>query len=443
MTASPANERLAAVRVLTNVLQNRESLSSCLPKAQAELTNPGLKAFVQAICNGVLRGYFRYLALLNILMERPLKPRDSDIQYLLLIGLCELHERRSPDYAIVSEVLVAAEQLDKTWAKRLLNGVLRNFIRRRDELLDKVATQAKARFASPLWLIEHVKKDWPDDWQLILEAGNRQAPMVLRVNTAKISRTDYLALLETENLTAKPLAFVDTAVQLLEPCDVNSLPGFGSGLVSVQDAAAQLAACLLDPQPRDRVLDACAAPGGKTLHLLEYQSALNEIVAVELDPARTKRINENLHRAGDIAGKVTLKLADAADTGTWWDGKPFERILLDAPCSASGVIRRHPDIKLLRRPDDIPALAEQQACLLDQLWPLLTPGGRLLYCTCSIFSAENQKQIAAFLARTPSAREVALNLPFARACYPGYQLLPGDHGTDGFYYAALEKPTAC
>jgi 16S rRNA (cytosine967-C5)-methyltransferase len=437
------SERLAVVRVLTNVLQNRESLSSCLPKVQAELTNTSQKAFVQAICNGVLRGYFGYLALLKILMERPLKSRDNDILYLLLIGLCELHEQRSPDYAIVSEVLVAAEQLDKPWAKRLLNGVLRNFIRGRDELLNKIATQAEAFFASPQWLIDRVKKDWPDNWQHILEAGNRQAPMILRVNTSKISRADYLALLQAENIAAKPLDIVDTALQLSEPCEVNVLPGFETGLVSVQDAAAQLAAALLAPQAGDRILDACAAPGGKTQHLLEHQPALNEIIAVELDSARTKRIEENLRRAGEIASKVILKLADAANTETWWDGKLFERILLDAPCSASGVIRRHPDIKLLRRPGDIATLAETQAMLLDKLWPLLAPGGRLLYCTCSIFSAENQQQIASFLARTPSAREIALNLPFAHACYPGSQLLPGDHEADGFYYVALEKPAAC
>lgn len=435
----PTDERIAAVLVLQRVIDRGESLSACLPAVQLQLTDPQQRTFVQAMSYGVLRDYHRLNVLLGLLIERPLKSRDQDIRCLLLIGVHELNEQRSPEYAIVSQWVNCAEALGKPWAKGLINGILRNFIRRRDQLLERAMAEPTARYASPSWFIDNLRRDWPDEWEALLKACNCRAPMMLRVNLSRISRDDYLQLLKAQGIAAEPFDLVQSAVRLETPVDVSRLPGFENGDVSVQDAAAQLAALLLDPQAGDRVLDACAAPGGKTLHLLEHQPALAELAAVELDPKRVARIDENLARAGDLREKVKIKLADAADVEAWWDGRPFQRILLDAPCSASGVIRRHPDIKLLRRSGDIAALAEVQARLLDRLWPLLATEGVLLYCTCSIFKEENERQAGAFLARTRDARSVPLDIPFAQDRVVGRQIFPGAGDTDGFFYAAFSK----
>lgn len=431
--------RLAAARVLHRVIEG-ESLSAGLPAVLLQLGDTQQHAFVQALSYGATRFYHRLSIVLDRLMPRPLKPRDRDLRCLMLTGLYELYEQRTPGYAVVSEWVDCADKLGKTWAKGLVNGILRNFIRRREELLARAMDEPIGRYASPAWFIDMLRRDWPDDWQALLEAGNGRAPMVLRVNLSRITREDYLRRLDAEGIAAEPVEALESAVRLTVPVDVDRLPGFATGLVSVQDTAAQLAAVLLDPQPEDRVLDACAAPGGKTMHLLERQPRLSELVAVELDPARAKRIDENLARAGEWREKVQVKPADAADIETWWDGQPFQRILLDAPCTASGVIRRHPDIKLLRRSEDLAALAAVQAGLLDRLWPLLAPGGVLLYCTCSLFKEENERQTAAFLARTRDACPVFLGIPFARDRDSGWQIFPGGAAdTDGFFYAAFGK----
>lgn len=431
-----SNPRLAAGRVLQRVIKG-ESLSTSLPAVQLQLTDPQQRAFVQAISYGTLRFYYRLNPVLDLLMERGLKSRDQDLRCLILTGLYELYEQRTPDHAVVSEWVDCADFLGKAWAKGLINGILRNFIRRREQLLERAMTDPAARYASPPWLIDTLRRDWPDDWEALLEAGNSRAPMILRVNLLQTSRDDYLDQLKTEGIAAEPVEAVESAVRLITPVDVARLPGFETSVVSVQDAAAQLAAVLLDPQMGDRVLDACAAPGGKTVHLLERQPALAELVAVELDSERARRIDENLARSGELRGKVKVKLADAANVDAWWDGQPFQRILLDAPCSASGVIRRHPDIKLLRRSGDLSALVAVQAELLSRLWPLLAPGGVLLYCTCSIFKEENEQQAEAFLARTQDARSMPLAVPLARDRAVGQQILPG--ATDGFFYAAFSK----
>lgn len=433
---SLSDPRLAAVRVLQRVIEG-ESLSTCLPAVQLQLVDAQQHAFVQALSYGTVRFYHRIGVVLDLLMARPLKPRDRDLHCLMLAGLYELYEQRTPDYAAVSEWVNCADSLGKSWAKGLINGILRNSIRRREDLLERAMAVPVARYASPAWLIDTLRRDWPDDWQALLEAGNSRAPMVLRVNLLRATREDYLRQLAAEGIAAEPLEAVESAVLLSTPVDVAQLPGFETGLVSVQDAAAQLAAVLLDPRAGDRVLDACAAPGGKAMHLLERQPQLAELVAVELDPERARRIDENFARAGELREKVKVKLADAADVDSWWDGRPFQRILLDAPCSASGVIRRHPDIKLLRRSGDVAALVKVQAGLLDRLWPLLASKGVLLYCTCSIFKEENERQAETFLARAGDARPVSLSVPFARDRGVGQQIFPGI--TDGFFYAAFSK----
>jgi 16S rRNA (cytosine967-C5)-methyltransferase len=437
---SPLNERLAVMRVLQRVIEG-ESLSKSLPAAQLQLTDARQRAYVQAISYGALRFYHRICAVLDLLMNRPLKSRDLDIRCLLLAGLYELYENRSPDYAVVSGWVNCADDAGKNWAKGLVNGILRNFVRSREQLLERVMSDPVARYASPSWLIDTVRRDWPDAWEAMLQAGLSQAPMILRVNLSRTTRDDYLRALTAEDIVAEPVEAVESAIRLSAPIDVTQLPGFETGLVSVQDTSAQLAAVLLNPQPGDRVLDACAAPGGKAMHLLEYQPGMAELIAVESDRERAKRIDENLFRAGELRQKVKVKLADAADIDSWWDERPFQRILLDVPCSASGVIRRHPDIKLLRRRDDVEDLVRVQAELLSRLWPVLAPGGILLYCTCSIFKAENELQAQAFLAQNHDARSQSLSIPFAQDRDAGQQIFPGAADADGFFYAAFSKIT--
>jgi len=313
--------------------------------------------------------------------------------------------------------------------------VLRRY-QREQAVLDAAAeAEPVARHAHPHWLLTRLQQDWPDDWQAVCAANNARAPMTLRVNTLRGSPADYQQRLTEAGLAATSQPHAPAALVLTEPTDVAALPGFAAGDVSVQDAAAQLAAPLLDVQAGQRVLDACAAPGGKTAHLLENNPSA-ELVALDNDAARLDRVAETLARL-QLAAR--LLHADAGQVVDWWDGKPFDRILLDAPCSASGVIRRHPDIKALRRAVDIDALAAQQARLLDALWPCLAPGGKLLYVTCSVLAAENGRQVKTFLARTPDAAALPLAADWGRPAGHGRQILPGEADMDGFFYALLVK----
>jgi 16S rRNA (cytosine967-C5)-methyltransferase len=301
-----------------------------------------------------------------------------------------------------------------------VNGVLRNYLRQRESLLAAAAADDQTAQQHPRWWLAKLRRAYPQDWQRIVAAGNTQPPMTLRVNQRSLTPADYVARLETVGLAARSLG--QSALQLLKPVPVDALPGFFEGLVSVQDAGAQRAAELLDPAPGERVLDACAAPGGKTAHLLERADV--DLLALDIDASRTRRIEENLRRLGL---KATLRVADCSAVDQWWDGRPFDAILADVPCSASGVVRRHPDIKWLRREGDIRRFAHTQTAILDALWPLLKPGGRLLYATCSVFSEENGAQIDAFLVRQPGAERLSEE-----------QLLPQEEH-DGFYYALLRK----
>lgn len=430
------NARAVAALALSQVLGEGRSLSSALPAqlAQTPLTRDA--GLVQELCFGTARYHPRLQALLACLIDRPLKRKDSEVQALLLLGLYQLLYMRIPAHAAVAETVSAARQLGKEWASGLINGVLRNFQRNSASLLADVDADDASALAHPAWLLAMVRKAWPEQWREILIANNARPPMTLRVNARRVTRDDYQARLAAAGMDAIAVAGVASAITLAAPRDVHELPGFADGDVSVQDAAAQLAAFLLDLAPGQRVLDACAAPGGKTCHILEHEAALAELVALDSDARRLVRVQENLDRLGLQA---SLVCADAGDVAAWWDGVGFDRILLDAPCSATGVIRRHPDIKLLRRADDISLLVAEQQRLLKALWPLLKPGGRLVYATCSILPRENARQIAGFLQRQPDARELPMALDWGLACSHGRQQLPGEQGMDGFYYAVLER----
>lgn len=426
--------RDAAVRVLQQVLLNGRSLA-----AARSLLDDGLdardRALAMELVNGVLRWRLRLEALLQVLLHKPLRKKDYDIQLLLLLALYELTELRTPDYAVVNEAVALTRRAGKQWASAMVNAVLRGFIRDRQGLLAAVDRDDVARFAHPRWLIELLAQDWPDSVERILVANNQRPPMWLRVNLSRVSVTDYAALLAAEQIATQRHPEVEEALKLEQPMDVGRLPGFDAGRVSVQDAAAQLAAKLLAAQDSERVLDLCAAPGGKTCHILETAPAI-DMTAVELEAARMQMLQQNLDRLGQ---RARLIVGDATRADSWWDGEPFDRILVDAPCSASGVIRRHPDIKSLRHADDLKSLTDVQQRILVQAWRMLKPGGLLLYVTCSVLKRENERQIEQLLSACADATEVVIDAAWGIACHHGRQLLPGDSDGDGFYFARLAK----
>ena len=432
------NPRLAAAKALTAVLNGKASLNSSLPLQldKVEVRDRGL---TQDLAFGTARWQPRLSALANKLLQKPFKAADADVEALLLVGLYQLLYTRIPAHAAIGETVGCADKLKKPWAKGLLNAVLRNAQRESEALLAELEHDPVVRTAHPRWLQKTLKAFWPQQWEAICAANNAHPPMILRVNRRHHSRDAYLQLLIEAGIEAQPCAFSQDGIVLAEACDVRNLPGFAEGWISVQDEAAQLAADLLDLAPGQRVLDACCAPGGKTCHILEVEPQLAGVVAVDLEAKRLVRVRENLERLGLSAELIA---ADGRDTATWWDGKPFQRILLDAPCSATGVIRRHPDIKLTRQPDDIPALAALQGELLDAMWPTLEVGGILLYATCSTLPTENTEVIEAFLARTPGARELDIAGEFGIKQPHGRQLLAQEGGHDGFYYAKLIKIAA-
>lgn len=430
------NVRAVTAQVLGQVLNQGGSLAMVLPPALAQI-KPQDRGLLQELCYGVCRWQLQLQALLDLLLERPLDPREPTVRALLLTGLYQLHHLRIPEHAAVAETVTAARQLRKSWAANLVNAVLRSFLRRRVELLAHVEADTVARTAHPRWLLEWLQRDWPDDWPTIIAANNIRPPFTLRVNPHAISRKAYQLRLAAAGTLAEPVATVATALILAEPVELIMLPGFAEGWVSVQDAAAQLAAPLLELQSGMRVLDACSAPGGKTGHILECTPD-TDLTALDQDTARLERVQDTLTRLRLNARLVT---GDASQPVDWWDGIPYDRILVDAPCSATGVIRRHPDIKGLRRETDIAVLARKQQRILASLWPLLRPGGRLLYATCSVLRQENEHVVAAFLATHPDASAQPIKAGWGRALPQGRQILPGEASMDGFYYAVLVKST--
>lgn len=432
------NPRLAAARALAAVLAGRASLGSSLP-TQLEHVEPRDRGLVQELAFGAARWQPRLSTLAARLLQKPFKAGDRDVEALLLVGLYQLLYTRIPPHAAIGETVGCADKLKKPWAKGLLNAVLRRAQRESEVLLAEVDKDPAARLAHPRWLQKALKKSWPEQFEAICAANNAHPPMTLRVNRRHGSRDDYLEELNRVGFEATACEFSRDGINLVQPCDVRELPGFAEGRVSVQDEAAQLAADLLELAPNQRVLDACCAPGGKACHLMEAEPALAGVVAVDLEESRLVRVRENLAR---LQLSAELFAADARDTAKWWDGKAFQRILLDAPCSATGVIRRHPDIKLTRTAEDIEALAKLQGELLDALWATLEVGGVMVYATCSVMPQENSEQIAAFLGRTPGARELDLPGPWGIKQPHGRQLLPQQGGHDGFYYAKLIKISA-
>lgn len=431
------NIRLAAVKVLEQVTVKGRSLDTALPE-QFDQIAAQERPLLQELCYGVLRWRWRLTAILEPLLQKPLRERDADVMLLLLVGLYQLTYLDIPEHASVSETVNAASLMGKTkaWSKSLVNAVMRNYLRQKTALQAAADREDVGALSHPPWLLQAFALNWPDDWRSIASANNQRAPMTLRVNLRKGTRENYLRTLQSLQIEARIATHTETGIILLTPLDVKRLPGFSEGLVSVQDAAGQLTASLLNLAKGQRVLDACAAPGGKTSHILEAQPDLIEVVALDKNEQRLERVNENLQRLGLTA---TLKTADAADPASWFSGAPFERILLDAPCSATGVIRRHPDIKSLRRPSDIPALALEQAHLLSTLWPLLAHRGMLVYSTCSILAQENVAQLTQFLALHADAREVPIEASWGHALQVGRQILPGEDDMDGFYFARIEK----
>lgn len=426
--------RATAARVIADVVKKKQSLNAVLTAA-LPLLPENERSLCQQLCYGVLRWHPQLNAISQQLLSKSLKAKDADIAALLLCGLYQLRELRIPSHAAISETVNATKTLGKQWAKGLINASLRNYQRQQDEIDKKLTQSDSALFAHPDWLIESFKHDWPNNWQAILNASNQQPPMMLRVNQQKGTKQDYLERLINADIAASEISQSPEGLLLEKPCDVYQLPGFTDGDVSVQDGAAQHVAALLDIKPGLRILDACAAPGGKTCHILEHEPS-NDVIALDIAAHRLQQIEQNTER---LKLKATLIASDAADIDAWWDGKLFDRILIDAPCSGTGVIRRHPDIKLLRRPDDISSLASQQQHLLNTLWPLLKPDGLLVYTTCSALKQENELQIENFLQHHPEAEEIEVSTAPAQRRPFGYQRLPGDDNLDGFYYACLHR----
>ncbi len=428
------NARAAALDILLGVLHDGRSADAGLAQVSMLLADPRDVSFCRALVYGVLREHRRLAALRDQLLRSPLKTRDQDMAIAIELGLLQLMALEVKPHAAVSETVALARSRGKAWAAKLINAVLRRFQREQQALLAIVDADPGVRWSAPDWLVAQLKQDWPQEWQALLAAQNTRAAMTLRVNQRLTHVADYQAELATVGLEAKPLPGFADALVLAEPAPVDALPGFRQGQCSVQDGAAQLAAGLLAPRAGARVLDACAAPGGKSAHLLESSDI--ELLALDSDAGRLEKVAETLTR---LQLTARMQVADAGNPEDWWDGRQFDAILLDAPCSGSGVIRRHPDIKWLRRADDPPKLEAEQKRLLTALWPLLAAGGRLLYATCSVLQRENEGMIKQFMAEHDDAHALALTLPVGREVGYGFQILTGEAGVDGFYYACLEK----
>ena len=393
-----------------------------------QLTSQQLGA-INDLSYGTLRFGFQLDCVLAELLNKPMQ--DADLRWLLLIALYQLEHTRAAPYAIVDHAVRSAAALGHAHAGGLVNAVLRNFLRKREAVLAGAKKTDVGRYAFPQWWIAHLRTQYPQQWAAILEAGNTHPPLTLRVNCRRTTVADYLAELARHEIAAQQTG--EWAVRIKNPVTVDRLPEFATGLVSVQDAAAQLAAPMLDAQSGMRVLDACAAPGGKTTHLLERADL--DLLAVDSDATRLARVKQNLDR---LQLNATLVAADVQSLDNWWDGRPFDRVLADVPCTASGVVRRHPDIKWLRRTVDSARFASQQRTMLDALWQVLASGGKLLYVTCSVFEEENTRQIDDFIARHADARRLPLSKAVCSDGIPEGQLLP-DNEHDGFFYALLQK----
>lgn len=440
MNNPAAGARSVAAHAVARILREGVTLDAALHDALAA-TPAALGPSVRSLSYGAVRGYYRHEAILSRLLSQPVRSLDLLVRALLSVALFELEDARTPEYAVVDAAVKAAKATDAARASGLVNAVLRRYLRERKTVDADIARNPALRHASPIWLADRLRADWPVRWTQLLAAGDAQAPMWLRVDGRRATTESYLEQLREAGLGGRAETRVPLAIALDAPCDVHELPGFAQGLVSVQDLGAQCVAFPLELASGQRVLDACAAPGGKTALIAEREPSLAHLVALDIDPQRLTRVQENLVR-GDL--RAVLQSGDAGTPDAWWDGVPFDRILLDAPCSALGVIRRHPDIRLRKSPSEIDKLPLLQARLLAASWRMLAPGGRLVYATCTVTRSENRDVVAAFLAGTPDAGIVP---PESWPGWPGFgdadgfgrQILPGEAGADGFYYAALLK----
>ena len=429
-----ARGRDAALAILRDVLHDRRSLTGAAADRLAPVSDPRERALARELASGVVRHLPSLRHVLGTLLERPLRRQEARLETVLLLGLYQILHTRVPPHAAVHETVRLAGK--PAWRRGLANAVLRRAASRRDAILGDLerTPDLEARYAHPRWIIDRFRADWPGDWEAILAANGARAPMTLRAGRRAGGRAACLETLRQAGLAASPHPVAPDAIVLHRPLGVENLPGFADGAVSVQDAAAQLAVPLLGLEPGMRVLDACAAPGGKTAQILDAEPRLRELVAVDIDPERLARAGENAARTG---GRARLVAGDASAPGEWWDGVPFDRILVDAPCSGSGVIRRHPDVKLHRRAADLDALETRQSALLDAAWDMLAPSGRLVYATCSVLLREGARQTARFLERHHDAEPIESG--WGRACGPGRQILPGDADMDGFFHACISR----
>ena len=423
------NLRSMAAQAVEQVVEQGHSLSNVLPPLQQKVSDKD-KALLQELCFGVLRTLSQLDWLINKLMSRPMTGKQRTVHYLIMVGFYQLLHTRIPPHAALAETVEGAVAIKRPQLKGLINGVLRQFQRQQEELLAEF-NNSEARFLHPSWLLKRLQKAYPTQWETIVGANNQRSPMWLRVNRTHHSRDSWLTLLEDAGMKGVPHPDYPDAVRLEAPVPVHALPGFDEGWVTVQDASAQGCIAFLAPQNGEHILDLCAAPGGKTTHILEAAPEA-DVLAVDVDEQRLSRVYDNLKRLGM---KATVKQGDGRYPAQWCGEQLFDRILLDAPCSATGVIRRHPDIKWLRRDRDITELAKLQAEILDAIWPHLKSGGTLVYATCSVLPEENSQQVSAFLQRTADATLSETGTPEA----PGLQNLPDAEGGDGFFYAKLIK----
>ncbi len=428
--------RALAAKTLHKVVNKSVPLDQALIDTLQNISQHNERGFIQELCYGTMRWYPRLEFIVVSLLDKPLKQKDGDIMMLLFLGLYQLEFMRTPEHAAVSSTVNACESLKKPWAKNLINAILRRYLREKLKIQEAIHDDQCAHYAHPEWLIDRFRKDWPEHWTGLLEKANQYPPFHLRVNLSLNSRDEYLQLLNDDNLKALPLPLVDSAIVLEPAISTEKLPGFNCGKVSVQDQGAQLAASLLCIAPGMRVLDACAAPGGKAAHICESQSEIKELVAIDKDDSRVALLESTRTR---MVIDMTLVTADATKTESWWDGEMFDRILIDAPCSATGVMRRHPDIKILRKAEQISPLLAVQKKLLSALWLLLREGGIMVYSSCSLFREENDCQIEKHLRNCNDAELVKFDADWGIATDFGRQSLATTDDTDSFYYSVLKK----
>lgn len=426
--------RALAAQALADIALRGASLRDAMERYAPRLADSRDRALLMALLSDGARWWLRFDPALDQLLDKPLRQKEPAIHALLVLGLVQLEILQLPDYAAVAATVQATRTLQRPRMAGLVNAVLRRWQRERIELLARLDAKPQTRHAHPAWLAKAIAHDWPAQADAVMAANNIEPPLMLRVNRRRTSRDAFIDRLRSDGYTAEPHAWLVDAIVLPQSSDITRMPGFATGDFAVQDGAAQIAADLAEVRDGQRVLDACAAPGGKACHVLERAEVA--LTALEFEPKRAQRITQNLDRLGLAANVV---IGDAGQPAAWWDGRPFDRILIDAPCSATGVLRRRPDVRLHRRESDIAALVAQQSRILSSLWPLLAPGGRLVYITCSLLRRENDAVVDAWLAGQADARSIAFELPVGQAASVGWQILPGDGDLDGMYYAVLEK----